>query len=328
MRRGFTLVELLVVIAIIGVLIAILLPAVQAAREAARRGQCTNQLKQIALAFHMHHDAHSALPTGGWGYRWAADPDRGFGKSQPGSWAYSCLPYLEERDLHATGAGITVAADKKAALTKILETPVSVYYCPSRRAVAATRNSVPVAYVPHNANHPKFCARSDYAANVGNRLNALSTLWFDGPRSIADAEKGVGFRDNLLKTISGVVFQRSEIKFSHITDGTATTYMVGEKWLMPEHYDTGKNTSDDQSAWIGDDIDLHRITSSPPAQDRDGEDLAPSQPFGSAHPGVFLMSMCDASIHAVTFDIDEEAHKRFGDRNGGQPLSTQSGIGE
>ena len=320
-RSAFTLVELLVVIAIIGILVALLLPAVQAAREAARRAQCSNRLKQIALAFHLHHDSNKFLPSAGWGYRWAPDPDRGFGARQPGSWAYSCLPFMEEGAIHDMGKGITVPADKKAALAKLLETPVAGFYCPSRRPAAATPNTVPASYAPVNANNPAVCARSDYAANVGVRTSVFGTLWFSGPSTQADADAGVGFKPDCFKNINGVVFQRSEINFKHITDGTGNTYMVGEKWMMPEHYDTGLSDSDDQSCWIGDDFDIHRSTSFPPAADQPGVSLSSSQPFGSAHPGIFQMSMCDASVHTVSLDIDPEVHKKLGDRNGNEAAS-------
>ncbi len=84
-RRAFTLVELLVVIAIIGVLVALLLPAIQSAREAGRRTQCLNNLRNIGLAFANHLDVHKQYATGGWGWIWSGDPDRGFGLRQPGA---------------------------------------------------------------------------------------------------------------------------------------------------------------------------------------------------------------------------------------------------
>ena len=113
-RRGFTLIELLVVIAIIGVLIALLLPAVQAAREAARRSQCSNNLKQMTLATLTHEDTHKTLPSAGWGAHWMGDPDRGFGVEQPGGWAYNVLPFLEQGNLRQIGAGASGAASRGA----------------------------------------------------------------------------------------------------------------------------------------------------------------------------------------------------------------------
>ena len=92
-RHGFTLVELLVVIAIIAMLVTLLLPAVQAAREAARLTQCTNHIKQLALGCLNHESAHGFLPSDGWGYRWVGDPDLGFGKTQPGGWAFAEISY-------------------------------------------------------------------------------------------------------------------------------------------------------------------------------------------------------------------------------------------
>src|SRR6476620_9930575 len=104
-NRGFTLVELLVVIAIIGILVALLLPAVQGAREAARRAQCKNHLKQLALGFILHEDAHKFLPTGGWGYMWMSHPSQGFGLNQPGGWGFTTLPYIEQQAIYDYGAG-------------------------------------------------------------------------------------------------------------------------------------------------------------------------------------------------------------------------------
>ncbi len=97
-NNAFTLVELLVVIAIIGILVGLLLPAVQAAREAARRGQCANQIKQLGLAFHLHHDQFRQFPTGGWD--WDTPPTYQGGMPYTGSrqragWGFQVLPFIE-----------------------------------------------------------------------------------------------------------------------------------------------------------------------------------------------------------------------------------------
>src|SRR5437879_8985071 len=97
-RAGFTLIELLVIIAIIAVLIGLLLPAVQRVREAANRIHCANNLKQLGLAAHNHHDSLGFLPSGGWGWCWTGVPDR-VGHRQPGGWTYSLLPYVEQDNL-------------------------------------------------------------------------------------------------------------------------------------------------------------------------------------------------------------------------------------
>ncbi len=136
---AFTLVELLVVIAIIGVLVALLLPAVQAAREAARRSQCQNNLKQIGLGCLNHDSVQKFFPSGGWSSIYTGDPNRGYGKKQPGSWCYSILEYIEQPALHNLGKGVdqrTNAAGYGEAMVKLHQTPVATFSCPSRRPPA------------------------------------------------------------------------------------------------------------------------------------------------------------------------------------------------
>ncbi len=339
--RAFTLVELLVVIAIIGILVALLLPAVQAAREAARRASCTNRLKQIALAWHLHSDSHGFLPSGGWGYKYMADPDRGFGEKQPGSWAFSCLPYLEEQALHDIGLGITDPTQKKTALTTLSSVPVATFYCPSRRPAAATPSLYPDPQPYYNAGRADAQARSDYAANLGPTFNDDPRLiqWLDGPSSFVRADQGIGFyRDstysdngvtkNWMTKIHGIVYQAYEYKFKQITDGTAKTYMVGEKYLTPDWYSldpsiqpTPGDIADDQSCWAGDDLDMSRFADHnyPPAQDQPG--LQSPYNFGSAHTGVFQMAMCDASVHGISYNIDPMTHEQLGNRRDGAVVS-------
>jgi hypothetical protein len=120
---GTTLVEILVAISIIGVLMALMLPAVQAAREAARKVSCKNNLRQIGMVLQSHHAAYNRFPSNGWGFRWMGDPAGGPNAEQPGGWIYSLLPYLEQESLHRLGRGIS-GLEKEAQLTQVMHTPV------------------------------------------------------------------------------------------------------------------------------------------------------------------------------------------------------------
>ncbi len=140
-RRAFTLVELLMVIAIIGILVALLIPAINAAREAARRSQCQNNLRQIGVAVLNHESAVKHFPTGGWGQKFVGDADRGFNEQQPGPWCYTILPFLEEQAIFELGKGAT-GAPKRAAARQIMEAPIRcllLRYATCRRAVPNNR---------------------------------------------------------------------------------------------------------------------------------------------------------------------------------------------
>ncbi|MGD9127767.1 MAG: DUF1559 domain-containing protein, partial [Planctomycetia bacterium] len=193
-RRGFTLVELLVVIAIIGILIALLLPAIQAAREAARNMECKNHLKQIGLGFINHHTAHGHFPTGGWGWHWCGDPDRGAGARQPGGWLYNILPYIEQNDVYQLGAGQGYAV-KMVAGGERNEIPIPTYNCPSRRKSIAFENPNMNNWDLYGARRTEKNARSDYAViltstDPADSQSKVSLSYEPGSLAIGDANFG------------------------------------------------------------------------------------------------------------------------------------------
>ncbi|MDZ7620345.1 MAG: DUF1559 domain-containing protein [Patescibacteria group bacterium] len=320
--HGFTLVELLVVIAIIGILISLLLPAVQAAREAARRMQCANHLKQIGLAMHNFQDTHGRLPTG------ARDGDHRVphdltaccnSMTRHGwTWMYWILPYIEQGtvfDLASDSHDSTkLGGGQNAKEDEVAHRGIMTFYCPTRRT--------PLAY--------STGYRADYAGNAGER----------GPDKIRDAssrgDKGV------IMITDGSKVQQIE----RIRDGSSNTIMVGEKALHAEEHgaDGGDNERWSNSGWDEDHVRFGGGLSSsgvsygiPPISDKDaphrvngkwttivdlgGQSWGQWHPFfGSSHPGGANFCMADGAVRTISYSIDAEVFRRTSLANDGLPV--------
>ena len=311
--NGFTLVELLVVIAIIGTLVGLLLPAVQSAREAGRRVSCSNIVRQITLAFLSHESARGYLPAGGWSARWIGDPNRGYGKQQPGGWLYNILPLIEHADLRQIGQGLT-GAEQKAALSALVERPLSVSMCPSRRASQGFTGGFDSYF---NADGPTSGrqARCDYAVNGGSTEIPEFPEAFSGPSTLADGDSS-SFPWPSESNWNGLVWPRSIVKYKQIQDGLSKTYCIGEKALQPRYYLNGEDRGDDWCMWTGHQNDVTRSTHRSWAPRKDADSYG--QGFGSAHASAFVMSMLDGSVHSVGYEIDPLIHELLGSRADGQ----------
>jgi prepilin-type N-terminal cleavage/methylation domain-containing protein len=286
-RSAFTLVELLVVIAIIGVLVALLLPAVQAAREAARRIQCTNNLRQLGLSLHTHHDTYNVLPFARTG-----------GRPQSISWAPLIMPYIEQTNLQNAftqnlGFPMYTPASENAASninisinninrtqfqqTGVMNLPVKIFVCPTRRKPGFLSANGGNTF----GNVSGVC--SDYAANYGSDTNADRN---DGPfwlNQTPGDKYGVGQR------------------FAELTDGLSTTLLMGEKHVRVDSMRLQPATMDDHDfcvyagrpAWS---VGRAGGPRNPLAlSNRDNY----AQQFGSWHPGVVPVILGDGSTQLL-----------------------------
>ncbi len=317
---GFTLVELLVVIAIIGLLIALLLPAVQAAREAARRTQCTNNMKQIGLGLQNYLSARKEFPPGTVGNGGVAPPapDMQFG------WAALTLPYMEFDNvhdrflLHNTIPGLLSMQRTLTSDPNVGRAILNAFLCPSDSTAATSglneeryfTQGIPGAgpAVP-NRYHP---ARSNYPGNGGN---AGGTGLFERTQ-IGTAPKS--------------------IKVNEILDGTAYTLAAGERATIGP-----KKTAFlcKAALWIGIStenarVDNEAIIGYTLYQMQDGTSGTgvpiPEQAFSSLHPGGANFLLCDGSVRFIresiawtsTGTVPLSVYNRLGDRKDGLPLGS------
>ncbi len=327
--RGFTLVELLIVISIIGVLVALIMPAVNSARESGRRAQCSNNLHQMALGCLELEAKYGHLPGGGWGWQWAGDPNRGYGVQQPGGWHFNVLPFIDQADVHDMGKGLGASNDatRKAQGTLQAQMPIAVFVCPTRRKLQVYPYNHSAAYVNINEPYPVI-GRSDYAANAGslytsnvqpgnpNTGYSLTFDWSSVPGTINSTSEAA----------NGVIFRASAVSMALIKDGPSNTYMIGERYLCPDCYNTGGCCDNDQGWDEGYDYDTIRGTLTAPSQDRPGVSGCMTN-FGSAHAAGFNMAFCDGAVRKVSYTIDPTVHQQLGARADGEPTQLQNLYG-
>ncbi|MDZ4658301.1 MAG: DUF1559 domain-containing protein [Bythopirellula sp.] len=316
--RGFTLVELLVVIAIIGVLVALLLPAIQAARESARRNQCSNNLKQIGLALQSRHDSRKVFPSGRTGRPSSANSGvNTFGVS----WAFELLPYVEQTALYQALVKALPSTDPQNALA--MRSPVSTFVCPSRREPAADRNFDNNDQAPPEENRG-VAAGGDYAGSAG-----------------IDIDFGL---DNLNGEPAGITggtlytFSRNSIR--NVTDGTSQTIGVGEKYIPTEdevrqahpnmdeammHYYQG-----DTAFFAGD----HRFAVMSSTECGMAHGTEPTtgncgvgklwEQFGSEHPGISNFVFLDGHVQVIQQSVDVLTLQRVSTIADDQVIDTNS----
>jgi hypothetical protein len=302
---------MLVVIAIIAVLIGLLLPAIQKVREAANRIRCSTNLKQLGIAMHVYHDANQRLPSAGWGDRWVGEPGLR-GKDQPGGWAYSLLPYVDQGAL-AELPGLSGFQTRNQTALKML-------ICPSRRAVQPLPN--PKAFTFYNQPGVLLptLARTDYAAC------SSSTGWNScdgGPPDLATGRNEAYWSGRLAldpvyfnptiamdpALFNGPIVPRRAKTLAGITRGTSNTLMLGEKSVAVDLYTAGTWEGDDSCMYTFNRSTLRTTFDVPKKDEIAGIHILL---FGGPHPGGCLFVLCDGSVRSVSYGISLSNYRPAG----------------
>lgn len=231
--KGFTLVELLVVIAIIGILIALLLPAVQAAREAARRMQCTNNLKQMGIALHTYHDATKTFPPGYITNTVSTPAASEFGDLPPGwGWGTLILPYAEQTSLYDQLMSNKLSA-WHTANAEWVQRNISMFSCPSDpKALELTdiEGDTEGTLLTYSSEGDDYTIASYVGQSIRfgrscyTACNGTEESW-----SFGGLAAGSSGSDSLIKQhADGAFYRNSKITIASIVDGTSNTILVGE----------------------------------------------------------------------------------------------------